>query len=244
MEQQPFPAAVLGITAGVDVQRDRLECTFIGWDEGKTAYALGHRVIYGLPSDSETWVELDGLLQTRWRHPLGGQIGIDAAAIDSGDGETMEAVYRFCRPRTNRRIYAIKGDAGRRPWIERTKNKAAGGWLWIVGVDGLKSHIFSRLTRGNTMRFSKDLPPVWFEQLAGERAVLRRVGGQTVRRWEPVLGRRNEALDCTVYAFAVWDLHHRNVNWSARAEQLANPMPMPVVARPRQVESNWIKNGM
>ncbi|MGP2492282.1 phage terminase large subunit family protein [Mesorhizobium sp. PUT5] len=237
-EQQPFPREVLAITAGVDVQRDRIEVTFIGWDEDRTAYVLGHKVLYGLPADAETWADLDDLLKMKWKHPLGGEIGIDAVAVDSSDGETMEAVYRFCRPRTHRKVFAIKGDGGRRPWIERTRNKQA-GLLFIVGVDGLKGHIFSRVTRGNTMRFSKDLPPVWFEQLTGERAVMRRVGGQMVRKWEPVPGRRNEALDCTVYAFAVREL--LNINWSSRAEQLATGLK--VAPPPRAAPSNWIQTG-
>src|SRR5690606_29472419 len=47
---QPFgieklPEAVLAITAGVDVQRDRVEITFIGWDRHGNAYVLGHVVI-------------------------------------------------------------------------------------------------------------------------------------------------------------------------------------------------------
>lgn len=241
VEQQPFPEEVLAITAGVDVQRkDRIEVTLVGWDEEKTAYVLGHRVIWGLPADDETWQELDELLKTKWRHPFGGEIGIDAVAVDSGDGETLEAVYRFCLPRIRRKVLPIKGDGGRRPWIEKTKSKAANGWLFIVGTDGLKSHLFSRLTRGNTVRFSKDLPPVWFEQLAGERAIIRRSGGQMVRRWEPVVGRRNEALDCTVYAFAVRELV--NINWSTREEQLRRPdLPTTPPARPREIKSRYME---
>ena len=240
VEQQPFPAEVLAITAGVDVQRDRLETTLVGWNEDKDAFILGHVVIYGLPEDPETWQELDDLLKTKWKHPLGGEIGIDAAAVDSGDGQTMEAVYRFCLPRIRRKVFPIKGEDGRRPWIEKTKNKkAANGWLFIVGSDGLKSHLHSRLTRSQTVRFSKDLPPVWFEQLAGERAVLRRVGGQTVRKWEPVFGRRNEALDCVVYAFAIRELI--NINWSAREEQLQQPDLVPQAApRPRVVPNEYM----
>jgi phage terminase large subunit GpA-like protein len=122
-----LPEAVLAIIAGVDVQRkDRLAVTFIGWAEDGTAYILGHRVIWGAPSDDETWRELDEMLKERFQHPFGGKLGVDAVAIDSGDGETMQDVYKFCFPRYRRRIFAIKGAPGKRPWIERSKQKTNG----------------------------------------------------------------------------------------------------------------------
>jgi phage terminase large subunit GpA-like protein len=236
-----LPEAVLAITAGVDVQRkDRLEVTFIGWAEDGTAYVLGHRVIWGAPTDDETWRELDEMLKQRFQHPFGGKLGIDAVACDSGDGETMADVYGFCFPRSRRRIFAIKGAPGKRPWIERSKQKVKGGWLMIVGVDGIKSALMNRLRRGNTIRFSNSLPASWFEQLASEQVVVRYTRGQPVRMFERIKGRQAEALDCTVYAMAVRDLVH--VNWSAREEQLRNPTVVaPVVVRPRVIESEWLR---
>jgi phage terminase large subunit GpA-like protein len=212
------PADVLALTAGVDVQRDRLEVTFVGWTRDGVAYVLGHTVIWGLPDADATWTELDDVLKMRFDHPLGGKIGLDAAAVDSGDGETMEAVYRFCFPRASRKVLAIKGVEGNRPWIEKSKQKIPRGALWIVGVDGIKSHVTARLARSNSIRFSDSLPPVWFEQLAGERLVIRYSRGRAFRRFEEVPGRRHEALDCTVYAFAVRQIV--NVNWDQRADDL------------------------
>lgn len=235
-----LPAEVLAITAGIDVQRkDRLEITFIGWDPDGTAYALGHRIIWGAPTDNETWRELDEMLKQRFPHPLGGTLAIDAAAIDSGDGETMEAVYAFAFPRYNRKIVAIKGVSGTRPWIERSRQKIKGGWLWIVGTDGLKSHLTARLSRGNTLRFSDSLPASWYEQIASERIIVRYRRGQPERRFERIPGRLAEALDCTVYAFAVKQL--LNINWSSREEQLRNPTISTTAAtRPRVIQSDWL----
>jgi phage terminase large subunit GpA-like protein len=244
---QPFglerlPEEVLAITAGVDVQRkDRLEVTFLGWGKDATAWALGHVVIWGAPADEETWRELDGVLKQRWKHPLGGTLGIEAAAIDSGDGETMETVYRFAFPRFNRKIVAIKGVTGKRPWIEKSRQKVKGGNLFIVGVDGLKSHIAARLARPASFRFSDDLPEAWFEQLCSERLVVRYSRGQPERRFERIPGRLAEALDCTVYAFAARQLI--NVNWAAREEQLRDPEggSANLPTRPRVIESAWLR---
>lgn len=233
-----LPEAVLAITAGVDVQRDRLEITYLGWSRDGETFALGHKVVWGLPDDDATWVELDDVLKMRFAHPLGGLLGVDAAAVDSGDGETMGAVYRFCFPRAGRKVLAIKGATGTRPWIERSKGRIkGGGWLWIVGVDGIKAHLVGRAARGRSLRFSDSLPPVWFEQLASERVVVRYARGQPVRRFERVPGRRAEALDCAVYAVAARQV--LNVNWDARTDDLRGQGKTVTVA-PSIVRSRWM----
>jgi len=235
-----LPEEVLAITAGVDVQDDRLEVTFVGWDQAGTAFILGHHVIWGLSTDDATWLELDEVLKWTFPHPFGGKLGIEATAIDSSDGDSMETVYRFAFPRAARRIFAIKGVSGNRPFVERSKSKVKGGWLWLVGVDSIKTHLVSRLARPGSIRFSDKLDPAWFEQLVSERVVVRYSRGQPFRRFERIPGRRAEALDCVVYAFAVQRLI--NVNWSSREEQLRAPdLARPVAARPRTIPSSWME---
>ena len=73
-------------------------------------------------------------------------MGVDAAAVDAGDGETMDAVQAFCSPRYNRRVVAIKGASGNRPQIEASHSK--GSKLFIVGVDSIKASLLTRLARG------------------------------------------------------------------------------------------------
>jgi phage terminase large subunit GpA-like protein len=161
-------------------------------------------------------------------------------AIDSGDGHTMEAVYSFAFPRFRRKVLAIKGVTGPRPWIERSKQKTKGGFLFIVGVDGLKRHLFSQISRPGSMHFSIELGQAWFEQLASERMVTRYSRGQPQRRFERIPGRKAEALDCTVYAIAAKQLC--NVNWGSRAEELARPelATAPTSPRPKVIKSAWM----
>ncbi|MCD1642469.1 phage terminase large subunit family protein [Aurantimonas coralicida] len=231
-----IPPDVLYLTVGVDVQDDRLEAAIVGWDREGTAYVLDHQYLWGSPGDNATWSALDELLTARWRHPLGGMIGVDAACVDSGDGDWTTAVYRFCHPRARRRVMAIKGMAGSRAVIERSKSKSGGGPLWIVGVDGVKRTIVDRLTRGVKLRFSDSLPLVWFEQLASERRVVRYSRGQPVARWERKPGRAAEALDCTVYAFAARQVVGSNFdNRDAELRQEQKP-----VVRPRTIKSEWM----
>ncbi len=228
-----IPSEVLMITAGVDVQRDRLEIVFLGWSRDEI-FVLAQTVIYGDPQRDDVWTELNDLLRTVWRHPKGGILRVDAAAIDAGDGETMDRVMAFTRPRYGLRVHAIKGASGNRPAIKASDTK--GTKLFIVGVDGVKAQLASRLTRGRTVRFSNSLDGRFYEELASERLVMRYIRGAPVRQWERIPGRRAESLDCVIYAMAVRSLLKANVH--RRKEELGS------AALPKQpenvIKSTWL----
>ena len=76
----------------------------------------------------------------------------------------------------------------------------------LVGVDALKSQLFARLGRGASIRFSLDLEPVFFEQLASERRIIRYVRGAPVRRFERIPRKKAETLDAMIYAIAPMSL--------------------------------------
>ncbi len=235
----PVPKEALALTAGCDVQHDRLEITLVGWGQDGTAFVLGHRVIWGQWDKEDTWAELDALLHQRFPHARGGRIGIEAMAVDAGDGATMHRVTAFCGPRLRRKVLAIKGAAGNRPLIERAGSKTkTGARLWIVGVDTAKTQIFSKLAHDGAIRLSADLPPVWHEQVASERAVVRYRRGQPVRSFERIPGKRAEALDCLVYAIAARQI--LNPDWDTRAVDLASDTPPPE-RKPPVLKSNWMQ---
>jgi len=238
---EQVPEDVLALTAGCDVQHDRLEITLVGWARDGTAFILGHRVLWGQWDEDTTWADLDGLLHQQFPHALGGRIGIEAAAVDAGDGTTMHRVTAFCTPRTRHKVMAIKGAPGNRPMIERAASRTkTGARLWIVGVDTIKTLLFARLGREGLIRLSADLPPVWFEQLASERAVVRYRRGQPVRSFERIPGKRAEALDCTVYAMAARQVI--NPDWDRRHAALTGKAPAPVQSAP-VLKSSWMKRG-
>ena len=239
-----LPVSVLLLTAGVDVQPDRLEAVIYGWDRDGAAYALGHFVIWGNTLEGPVWRELDELLLQRWKHPLGGALGTEVACVDSGDGGTTEAVYAFCWPRLSRNVLPIKGMYGRRPIIERSKGRVSGGALggegrlWIVGVDEIKQILATKLSRyPDQVRFSASLSLAWFSQLTAERRVIRRIGGRPVRKFERIKNEAAEALDATVYAFAArYGLP--TVDFDARVKRLteaATAARQPVQAAQRVV---------
>lgn len=231
-----IPAEVLAITAGVDCQDDRLEATVVGWTREGTALVLGHFVIWGSFTDDATWLELDELLRTKWRHLHGGWLKVDAAVVDAGDGDHADLVMGFCGPRIGRRVFAGKGMSGTRPGFQMSRaKKAKTSRLAIVGVDVLKSAIFDRLARGSSVRFSASLPIVYFEQLASERRVIRYKRGQPSRRFERIPGKRAEALDALVYAYAARQAV--TISFDQRANELA---VVPVPAPPSVIRSQWM----
>ncbi|GLK67038.1 phage terminase large subunit family protein [Hansschlegelia plantiphila] len=232
-----LPPEVLVVTAGVDVQDDRIEITTVGWTKDGAALALGHGVVWGSPLDEETWREVDDHLRRTWKHPNGGLLRVDAAIVDSGSGGHTDAVYAFCRPRTSRRVFAGKGVPGfARPMAEVSKARALR--LVLVGVDAIKSQIVNRLQSGTSIRFSAGLSATWFEQLASEKRVVRYTRGQPFRAFERIPGRRSEALDCLVYAFAARQMV--GVDPGRRENELSSEA-MPA-ERLTVIKSAWLSN--
>lgn len=233
-----IPVEVLAITAGVDVQDDRLEITFVGWSATGTPYALGHTVVWGSTLEDATWAELDTVLATRWKHPNGWLLGVDAAGVDSGGSEgRTQRTYDFCAPRLHRKIYAIKGMAGARKVWEASKSRKLGVRLFLVGVDQVKTEVMERLAakpwvtadgeplddwaegaerNPQAFRVSNTLPEEWFEQVTNERRFIRYTRNRPVIEFKPIkAGKRVEALDCTVYAMAA--RHGVRIDFAERA---------------------------
>lgn len=242
--REPFgldaiPPEVLVITAGLDVQDDRVEVSTVGWTKDGDALVLAHEIVWGSYLDNETWAEVDDLLKRSWRHPNGGLLTVDAALVDSGSGGHTDAVYAFAHGRAGRRIFASKGVPGfQRPGVELSKSRKLAR-LILVGVDTLKSEIMNRLLGGRTIRFCESLTPTYFEQLTGERRIVQYRRGAPLRRFERIPGRRVETLDCLVYAFAARQLARMNLD--RRAEELASPiLPRRL---PRVTRSQWLGRG-
>ncbi len=201
----PYGAVVL--TAGVDVQKDRLELELVGWGRGEESWSIEYRVLPGDPSGALVWQELDTYLERRWPHETGISLPVAACAIDSG--YESQAVYEFCRTRYHRRIFAVKGKGGPLPVWQRkpTAKNIRGEKPWIVGTDTAKETIYGRLRNATPgtpgySHFPADREEAYFEQLLGEVLVTTYAKGQPKREWRPKPGVRQEALDARVYAYA------------------------------------------
>lgn len=202
------PAPVALLTAGVDVQDDRLEVEVVGWGAHEESWSIEHRILWGYPAGPELWEDLGELLAGSWLTADGRRLQLRASALDTG-GHHTQAAYAFCRTRWHQRVWAIKGMAGEgRPVFPPRYSKQNKGRvpLFAVGVDAAKEVIYARL-RGISKpgpgycHFPTDRDREYFDQLTGEKAFTEHRKGFAHKVWIKTR-ERNEALDLRVYAYA------------------------------------------
>lgn len=240
-----LPNRVMYATAGVDTQGDRLEVEVVGWAKEEESWGIGYHVIYGDPAQKAVWEELDGLLTETYRTESGKVIRIKATCIDSG-GHHAEAVMRFCRDRAKRRVHAIKGfgGAGKPIWPVRASRAKTRDLVYMVGVDTAKDTIYARLQIAEPGPGYCHLPadPAtgydegWAEQLTAEQKVTRHKEGREYAVWFLPKGKRNEALDCRVYALAAM----KSLPRVMMQEDARLPLPPASPPEPQQ-KQRWIE---
>ena len=211
-----LPDGVIIITAGVDVQDDRLEMEIVGWGRNEESWSLEYKTIYGDPSSPIVWGELDTHLRKTYFHIRGVELPIRSVCVDSG-GHHTQSVYAFCKAREGRRVFAIRGVGGEgKPLVGRpTINNAQRVKLFPVGVDTAKELVYSRLRitepGAGYCHFPASYDDEYFRQITAEQLVSRYHKGFLRREWQKIRP-RNEALDCRVYALAAYSLLNANMN--------------------------------
>ena len=220
-----LPDGVLLLTAGVDVQHDRLECSVYGWGVGRECWGIQHRVIYGKPDDLGTWEQLDVLLQTQYSMSNGARISVSCALVDSGDGAYTQNVYQYTKARERLRVFSLKGRGGIGvPFIGvPTKTNTVGATLFTLGVDSGKSLVMARLAVEDegagfvhyAMQAERGFNENFFKQLTAEVFQQKFEKGSVKSSWVKIR-ERNEALDCAVYATAAMEI--LSPNWEYLAE--------------------------
>jgi phage terminase large subunit GpA-like protein len=232
-----LPDDVVCLTAGVDVQDDRLEATVVGWCEGQRARVAAHHVLYGSPGEAEVWAALDALLREPLATADGRRVRVVAACVDSG-GHHTQAVYRFCDARLGRSVYATKGVPGPKPaWPPRaSKSKRHRGMVWPIGVDTIKDWLRGSLavkdeSLPHHVSFAATLDEAYFAQLLVEKRVVRYDrAGKATRQWVKPKAARNEAWDCLVLAASALEAAKTQRRLVLRLPPRATPNPEPIVA--------------
>lgn len=214
------PDDVVILTAGCDVQDDRLEIEVMGSCRDSETYSIEFHTIYGDPSSANVWSELDAYIRQSWERHDGKKLFIKSTAIDSG-GHHTQAVYKFCKPRLSQRVFAIKGVGGEgKPMVGRpSTNNNLKCKLFPIGVDTIKEMVYSHLKikeqGAGYCHFPNTYPDEYFLQLTAEKVVKKFHKGFHRREWVKVRA-RNEALDCRVYAIAALSIINANVNMIAQ----------------------------
>lgn len=218
------PKGVRFLTAGVDVQKDRLEIEVAGWGARKESWSIDYTVLVGDTSGDKVWTDLEEYLEKvfPFEGEEGGGLPIKMTAVDSS--YNTQTVYNFARKFPITKLIAIKGAdslsvlVGQPRAVDVKKSGKTirrGVKVFSIGVSLLKSELYGWL---------KLMPPIgsepvpsgfchfpeygeeYFQQLTAEKLIIkknRRGFSQTewVKERE-----RNEALDCRIYARAAASL--------------------------------------
>lgn len=232
------PDGVLLLTAGVDVQDNRLEAEILGWGVGRESWGVRYAILPGDTSTPDPWRRLDELLARTWARADGSTMALWCACVDSG-GHRTDEVYAFCRDRTVRNVFAIKGRAGAGIPIagKPTLNKFRAP-LCPVGVDTGKEALFSRLALATPGPGYCHFPSAreagyddtYFRGLVSEQRRSKMRGGRRVLTWVQTYA-RNEPLDVRVYATAAMEMCSVDFDALARADEARRAMT-PAAARP------------
>lgn len=226
-QEWTVPAGGLVPLMAVDVQHDRLAVTVWVYGRGEECWLAFWGELYGttMVAHAGAWDELEQMMARTVRHATGADLPIAAVAIDSADGQTSDAVYAFVRKhnRIDRPVLAVRGapdDEGRTeiwtppkrssdPGRARGKADKYGVQVHVVGTARAKDLILGfsqnagriRLTGhgDGRMHFYQAVRPDFYEQILSEIKVPSR-NNPRKRAWKHRSDRRNEALDCTVYA--------------------------------------------
>lgn len=210
------PEEVVLLTAGADVQNDRIEISIIGWTRDFESFVIGHEVVRGDPSTPQLWQQVDSVLFKRYETYDEREMTIRATAMDSG-GHFTNSVYQYAKKNAGSNVFAIKGVGGEgKPIAGRpSKNNIGRVNLFPVGVDTAKDLLFARLRIEEPgpgyIHFPKNLDDEYFKQLTAEKVVTRFHRGFKKRVFQKIRA-RNEALDCFVYAMAALAILNVDVN--------------------------------
>lgn len=256
------PHGGLMLVQGIDTQPDRLERRVWAYGRDEASWLVDVEVIRGDPNlpegaDGSPWTRLTQICRAPVPHASGAELLIEATAIDTG-GHNTQAVYGYCRDHAKANVLAIRGSPqpGRTPlgkpslvdvnW--RGKTIARSLKLWSLGTDTIKHLLYGRLRLNQPGPGYIDLPrAVTFtdelEQMTAERLGTKYVKGRPKLEWFTPPGKRNEALDCAVYAYAAACYlglqSYREADWRRREERIVPPKPVqaPTPAPARAVSS-------
>jgi phage terminase large subunit GpA-like protein len=226
------PDRGLLLTAGVDVHKDRVEVEVVAWGRNKESWSVDYLVIDGDTARPEVWQRLDAVLARDWPHASGQTLPIRVMCVDAGYATQDVYAWVRKHPQASwgpagaaarqpRTAVAVKGrdqDIALLASVSKVDagSRRRGLRVWSVGTPVAKGELYRWLKlewpTDEAMAAGASYPPgachfpqyadEYFKQITAERLVTRLVKGFARASWEKEPGRRNEALDCRVYARA------------------------------------------
>lgn len=208
------PARAVVLTGGIDTQDDRYELRVWAWGASEEAWLVYRRILTGDPSSPELLRQVGLELHRQFTRADGSQMGVLRWCWDSG-GHHSETVRAQSRKHGVHWVIPIFGASTYGKPIAnfpRKRDQKSRVYLTEVGTDNAKEVIYNRLKLQpdgdqpvpGLIHFPADdaiCDDDELKQLTSESKKWVMAKGRRVLRWD-ASKRRNEALDCFVYALA------------------------------------------
>jgi len=246
----PIPYGVGMLTMGVDVQDDRLEYSVWGWGKDDESWLIRHGIILESPGLARAWETLESVIYSDYAHESGASIPLDRVCVDTG-GHFTSQVYNFVHKRWPQ-IVPIKGSSVLGAPMTPARGAPAGPrniLRYDLGVDSIKDQLFSYLqidTEGpgyvhfpeHAISINPEYDEEYFKQIVAEVPAYHYVSGQKTKYYKQI--RRNEALDCWVYAYGGFKMANYSNILPTRLQELRYRGPVQAevaqpITPPRQV---------
>lgn len=215
------PEGALFLTAGADVQLDRIEVQVIGWGRRRQCWLVDYRILDGDTRRPEVWAALDGILGEIYENAGGAEFTIRKLCLDTG--YEAERAYQWAGKHRFGPVALVKGGPDTQTALvaapspieiaRNGKKLATGLKLHLLNVGEFKKNLYSRLSLDlPNQQKGEDYPEGFFHfchtndteeycrQLTAEQLVTRIHRGYQKREWKKT--GRNEAMDTWNYAAA------------------------------------------
>jgi len=198
---------IIARSAGVDVQKNRIEVSIYDFGLSEETWAIDHIIIEGDTAGDAPWEELEDVLNS---------FSPDCAGIDTG--YNTDKAVEFCARKSW--AYPLKGIEGKgKPLIEdeqsrkrRLRHRRKKGFSPYLVSDfaamallaqRLNLELSNRESTPGYMHFPKTsaFDDEFFAQLTSNRLEEKKVRGKRIVEWRQVRV-RNETYDCWKYALA------------------------------------------
>lgn len=195
------PDGAVALTAGVDVQKNRLVYVVRAWGYGWQSWLVEFGELWGDTEQPEVWTQLSNVLGAD-RHGF----AVRLALVDSG--YLADMVYQFCRmtpnakPSKGHETLAAPIRSAQIDVTMRGMRVRHGQQLWHVDTGYFKTLVHSRIDwpqdQPGAWAIPSDTPDEYCRQIVAESKIVLPSGKTVWKRHD----RENHAFDCEVYAAA------------------------------------------
>ena len=208
-----LPDGILLLTAGVDVQDDRLAYNIVGWGDGEKCWHLEYDEFYCDLTQTKSWLELEKRLSKTYSTITNHKLKVASVGVNTA-GHFANYASSFVSVRENRRYYSVIGSPTTFAGLVKAGKRSAKYKVinYSVNTVKIKDILFGRLSQNSEktrIHFPHTFNKNYYDMLMSEKKVVVKKYGVKKEKYVKTRA-RNEALDCFVYNYAVLQILNPN----------------------------------